>query len=137
MGKHDDAPPHPNPSRDFMLGSRVPQADVVIERARAVPSLPYREIARSISADESTLHRWRSDTCVPSMASRVRPGALDNLISLLDQLFRAHARTRARLDEPLPWTSVGTPPAGPGGRPDLLTGTLLGRGHVRLTRSAL
>jgi hypothetical protein len=131
-------PPHVYLSRDFMLGSRVPQADVVIERARAVLSLPYREIARSISADESILHRWRSDTCVPSMASRVRLGALDNLISILDQLFPAQAQTRAWLDEPVPWTSMGTPrQVMAAGRPDLLSGTLLGRGHVRLTRSAL
>jgi hypothetical protein len=52
-----------------MFGSRMPQANEVIERARAVLILPYLEIARSISADESALHRWRSETASPLWGS--------------------------------------------------------------------
>jgi hypothetical protein len=121
-----------------MLGSCVPQVDEVIERAREVLDLPYLEIARSISADESTLHRWRSEACVPSVVFRVRLGALDNLISILDQLFPDPAQIRAWLDEPLPWASRHTPrEVLAAGRPDLLTGTLLARRDVRLPAGAL
>jgi hypothetical protein len=120
-----------------MLGSCVPQASEVIERARVVLDLPYLEIARSISADESTLHRWRSQSCAPSVVFRVRLGALDNLISILDQLLPDHTQIRAWLDEPLPWASMHTPrQVLAAGRPDLLTGSLLASGDVRLPRGA-
>jgi hypothetical protein len=120
-----------------MLDSCVPQADEVIERARVVLDLPYLEIARSISADESTLHRWRSEACAPSVVFRVRLGALDNLISILDQLLPDHTQIRAWLDEPLPWASMHTPrQVLAAGRPDLLTGSLLASGDVRLPRGA-
>jgi hypothetical protein len=121
-----------------MLGSCVPQADEVIERARVVLDLPDSEIARSISADESTVHRWRSDDCVSSVVFRVRLSDLNNLIPILDRFFPRQTQIRAWLDEPLPWAAMHMPrQVLAAGRPDLLTGTLRASRDVRLPSGAL
>jgi hypothetical protein len=103
--------------------------DEVIARAREILHLPCLEIARSISADESTLHRWRSRTSIPSVVFRVRVGALGDLTSILEEVFPDSGQVRRRLDEPMlcgflhPLRQVLAAV-----RPELLINTLLTRG---------
>lgn len=97
-----------------------------IEHVHELLGLTYREIARGIWVDESTLHRWRSGVSEPSPVFRLRIAALADLLTALQRVSPSAAQARAWLDGPMPVLDGRTPrQVLMDGRPDLLTGVLL------------
>lgn len=97
-----------------------------IERARQALDLTYGEIATSISANESTLHRWRSGESRPSRGFRLRILRLAELVDALERAFPEPERARAWLHAPHA-SLWGQAPLAllRQGRPDLVLGVLL------------
>lgn len=109
------------------------QALDAIERAHRVLHLTYAELARAITANEATLHRWRSGQSAPTAVFRQRLVALTELMDLLEGAYPDPEHARAWLDRPLAVLRGRTPRIVlEGGRPDLLTGLLLARGAESL-----
>lgn len=73
-----------------------------IETAHDRLGLSYREIAGSLRADESTVHRWRSGTTQPSAVFLDRLEALEELVEEVCRTFRSPAATRSWLDREVP-----------------------------------
>lgn len=69
-----------------------------IERAHDGLGLSYRDVARVLRADESTLHRWRGGTTEPSPVFLDRLETLEALLDELDRTFREPEHARAWLD---------------------------------------
>jgi transcriptional regulator with XRE-family HTH domain len=59
-----------------------------VEEARHMLGLTYREIAASLGADESTLHRWRAGTSAPRPVFRQRMAALREMREELSAVMR-------------------------------------------------
>lgn len=96
---------------------------LLLEQARRDLGFTYSELACIISADESTLHRWRSGTSRPSAAYAVRLAALRDLLAAL--AASSPEGVPAWLDQPVPSLDGRTPrDLLLRGRPDLLTGVL-------------
>lgn len=64
-----------------------PSSLACIEQAHEALGLTYAEIASALSADESTVHRWRSGAKLPSPVIRPRLAALDDLLAALRSVF--------------------------------------------------
>jgi hypothetical protein len=58
-----------------------------IEHARALLGLTYAEIAAALSADETTLHRWRRGQSRPGPSFTRRLRTLDALLAALARTF--------------------------------------------------
>jgi hypothetical protein len=84
----------------------------IVEEAHEMLGMTYREIAASLGADESTLHRWRSGTSVPRPVFSSR---MEALREMREELLSAMAPGAAAA-----W--LRTPSDAFGGRPpaDLL-----------------
>lgn len=107
----------------------IHRARAAIERAHRALNLTYSEIARALSANSSTLHRWRSGASTPTGVFRTRCTALRDLVDVLEQVYRNPAEARDWLEQPLNPLDGKTPrEVLLAGRPDLLTGLLLARG---------
>lgn len=70
----------------------------VVERAHEVLGLTYKEIARVIAADESSLHRWRRGDASPSPVFRRQLAALGRCLDLMERAFGDWEAARAWLD---------------------------------------
>lgn len=104
------------------------EAVAAIERAHRTLRLTYSEIAHAITANETTLHRWRSGQSRPTAVFRLRLLALSELIDLLERAHPEPDQARAWLDLPLSYLDGRVPRRVlEEGRPDLLTGILLAR----------
>jgi putative toxin-antitoxin system antitoxin component (TIGR02293 family) len=66
-----------------------------IERAHDYLDLSYRDVARALRSDESTLHRWRAGKTDPSPVFLDRLESLSELLDELERTFRnsEHARS--------------------------------------------
>lgn len=62
-----------------------------IGQAYEVPWLTYSEIASALSAEESTVHRWRSGGKRASPVFRARLATLDDLLAALRSAFGSSA----------------------------------------------
>lgn len=73
----------------------------VIEEAHVLLGLQYKQIARALGADESTLHRWRAGETEPSRAYLARLEALEEFLRELFLTLRPDG-ARAWLEAPVP-----------------------------------
>ncbi len=107
------------------------QAVAAIERAHRTLGLTYAEIALAITANETTLHRWRSGHSTPTAVFRLRLRALSQLIDVLERAYPSPEEACAWMARPLPCLGGRDPRTVlDEGRPDLLTGILLAREQV-------
>ena len=80
----------------------LPRRLRAVERAHQYLDLSYREVARLLRADESTLHRWRSGESEPSPVFLDRLESLGELLDELDRTFRDSEHARAWLQREVP-----------------------------------
>jgi uncharacterized protein (DUF2384 family) len=73
----------------------------VIEETHVLLGLQYKQIARVLGADESTLHRWRTGETEPSRAYLARLEALEEFLRELFLTLRPDG-ARAWLETPVP-----------------------------------
>lgn len=99
-----------------------------IERARTQLGLTYKDIARALNVDESTLHRWRAKATDEPPAPRSREAGLTNLMDRLAQRWGEHSpRSAEWLDRPHPACGGEKPRQWlRQGRADFLAGLLTG-----------
>lgn len=72
-----------------------------VEEAHDSLGLSYKQVASTLGADESTLHRWRSGDTEPSPAYITRLGALEEFIEELFGTLRSEG-ARAWLEAEVP-----------------------------------
>jgi transcriptional regulator with XRE-family HTH domain len=96
-----------------------------IEAARQQLDLSYREIAQALHAEESTVHRWRNGSVLPTPVFIGRLGSLGDLLVELNRTFARQADTREWLANPNPALQNKTPlEVILGGQMDRVTGML-------------
>lgn len=80
-----------------------------VEEAHDRLDLTYREIARALRADESTLHRWRAGDTEPSPVFLHRLEILGEFLRELTRTFRSDEAARDWLDRNVPDLDGRTP----------------------------
>jgi uncharacterized protein (DUF2384 family) len=96
-----------------------------IENGRGYLGLTLKQIARAVSADESTLHRWRTGSA-PSPVFLSRLEALDELVDEMRRTFRTREAALGWLEREVPALDGRTPmEVLLGGGAEKLTGMLL------------
>lgn len=97
-----------------------------IEAAHDRLGLTYREVARALRADESTLHRWRGGETEPSPVFLDRLEALEEFLAEVARTFRSDEAALRWLDREVPALDGRTPrELLLAGRMERLTGLLL------------
>lgn len=74
----------------------------VVEEARRVLGLTYKQIAQAIRADESTFHRWRSGESEPSPVFLARLEAMAEFLRELNDTFRRREDAQSWLGASVP-----------------------------------
>lgn len=80
-----------------------------LEAAHDRLGLTYREVARTLRADESTLHRWRGGETEPSPVFLDRLASLEEFLTEIARTFRSDEAARRWLDREVPELDGRTP----------------------------